>query len=138
MVQWFSILSIVLHYNEIFAMDNVPIMLFTMNMSSQVYLNMDKFKKKKDVMKKDSTDYMDRDADDAVHLSADILWEINDMDDGKNLIDVEEVNMAVESSKTLSFRKRMKRLSPHCLSLKEQMKDQRLAMLTYFDRILFH
>ena len=62
-----------------------------------------------------------------VDLSADILWEINDMDGGKNLIDVEEVNIAVESSKTLSFRERMKRLSSHCLSLKERMKDKMIS-----------
>ena len=130
MVQWFSILSIVLHSNEIFAMDNVPIILFTMNMSNQVHLNLDKFKKKKDVMKKDSMDYKDRDADDAVHLSADILWKINDIDGGENLIDVEEVNIAMESSKTLSFRERIKRLLPHCLLLKEWMKDQ---MISYVD-----
>ena len=104
-------------------------MLFTMNISNQVHLNLDKFKKKKDVIKKDSTDYKDRDADDAVDLSADILWEINDMDGGENLIDVEEVNIAMESSKTLSFRERMKRLLPHCLLLKERMKDVEWVIL---------
>ena len=130
MIQWFSILSILLHSNEIFAINNIPIMLFIMNMSNQVHLNLDKFKKKKDVMKKDSMDYKDRDADDAVDLSADILWEINDMDGGENLIDLEEVNIAMESSKTLSFHERMKRLLPHCVSLKEWMKDQ---MISYVD-----
>ena len=52
------------------------------------------------------------------------------MDGGKNLIDVEEINIAVESSKTLSLSERMKRLSPHCLPLKEWMKDQ---MISYVD-----
>ena len=52
------------------------------------------------------------------------------MDGGDNLIDVEEVNIAMESSKTLSFRERMKRLLPHCLPLKEWMKDQ---MISYVD-----
>ena len=75
-------------------------------------------------------DYKDRDVDDAVDLSADILWEINDMDGGENLIDVEEVNIAMESSKTLPFHERMKRLLPHCLPLKEWMKDQ---MISYVD-----
>ena len=101
MVQWFSILSIVLHSNEIFAMDNVRIMLFTMNTSKQVHLNLDQFKKKKDVMKKDSTDYKDRDTDDAVDLSADILWEINDIDGGEIL---EKSSWTVETT-SLTWRR---------------------------------
>ena len=52
------------------------------------------------------------------------------MDGGKNLIDVEQVNIAMEYSKTSSFCEKKKRLSPHCLLLKEQMKDQ---MISYID-----
>ena len=87
----------------------------------------DKFKMKKDVVQKDSTNCVDRDANDAVDLSADIPWKINDVDSDDNSDDVEEVNIAMESSKTLSFRERMKRLLPHRLPLKEQMKDQTIS-----------
>ena len=66
---------------------------------------------KKDVVQKDSTNCVDRDADDAVNLSAGILWKINGVDTDDNFVDVEEVNIAVESSKTLSFHKRMKRFA---------------------------
>ena len=85
----------------------------------------DKFKMKKDVVQKDSTNCMDRDADDAIDLSADNPWKINDVDSDDNSDDVEDI--AVESSKTLSFREKMKRLSPHRLPLKEQMKDQTIS-----------
>ena len=85
---------------------------------------------KKDVMQKDSTNYVDRYADDAVDLTADIPWKINDMDNDDNSVNVEEVNIAVESSKTLSFRERKKILSPHRLPLKERMNDQ---MISYVD-----
>ena len=87
----------------------------------------DKLKMKEDVLQKDSTNCMDRDADDAVDLSADIPWKINDMDSDDNSDDVEEVNIKVESSKTLSILERMKRLSPHRLPLKEWMKDQTIS-----------
>ena len=73
----------------------------------------DKFKMKKDVVQKDSRNYVDRDSDDAVDLSADIPWKINDMDSDDNSKDVEEVNIGMESSKTLSFCERMRRSSPH-------------------------
>ena len=52
------------------------------------------------------------------------------MDSGEYLMDMEEVNIAMESSKTLSFHERMKILSQHCLPLKERMKDQ---MISYID-----
>ena len=79
------------------------------------------------VVEKDPTKCMDGDADDVVDLSADIPWKTNDVDVEENSIDMEEVKTAVESSRTLSFCKRMKRLSLHCLSLKEQMKDQTIS-----------
>ena len=46
------------------------------------------------------------------------------MDSDDNFVNVEEVNIVVESSKNLYFYERMKRLSPHCLPLREHMKDQ--------------
>ena len=74
---------------------------------------------KKDVVQKDSINCMDRDANDAIDLSVNIPWKINDVDSDNNYDDVEEVSIAVESSKTLSFYERMKRLLLHHLSLKE-------------------
>ena len=87
----------------------------------------DKFKMKKDVVQKDSRNCMDRDVDDAVDLSADIPWKINDVDNDDNSEHLEEVNIAVESPKTLSFRERMRRLLPHRLPLKERMKDRAIS-----------
>ena len=52
---------------------------------------------------------------------------INDVDNDDNSEDVEEVNIVVESSKTLSFHEKMKRLSPHRLPLKERMKDRTIS-----------
>ena len=88
----------------------------------------DKFKM--DVVEKDPTKCVDRNADDVVDLSADIPWKTNDVDAEENSIDMEEVKIAVESSRILSFHKKIKRLSPHCLLLKERMKDQ---MISYVD-----
>ena len=87
----------------------------------------DKFKMKKNVVQKDSRNCVDRDADDVVDLNVDIPWKINDVDSDNNSEDVEEVNIAVESSKTLSFRERMRRLSPHPLPLKERMKERTIS-----------
>ena len=67
------------------------------------------------------------DVDDVVDLSADIPWKTNDVDVEKNSINMEEVKKAVESSRTLSFCERMKRLSLHCLLLKERMKDRTIS-----------
>ena len=92
----------------------------------------DKFKMKKNVVQKDSRNCVDRDADDAVDLSADIPWKINDVDSDDNSEDVEEVNIAVESSKTLSFHERMRRLSPHRPPLKERMKDRTISYVDLF------
>ena len=82
---------------------------------------------KKDVVQKNSRNCVDRDTDDPVDLSADIPWKINDVDSDNNSKHVEEVNIAVESSKTLSFREKMRRLSPHRLPLKERMKDRAIS-----------
>ena len=61
---------------------------------------------------------------DAVDLSVDIPWKIEDMDSEDNSATMEKEAKVVEKSlKALSFCKRMKRLLPHCLPLKEQMKD---------------
>ena len=89
----------------------------------------DKFKMKADMVEKDSTNCLDRDANDAIDLSADILWKINEVDGEDNSIDVEEVEIAMESSKTLSFREKMKTLSLHCLPLKERMKDRTISYI---------
>ena len=45
----------------------------------------------------------------------------------ENSIDMEEVKIAVESSRTLSFHERMKRLSSHRLPLKEWIKDRTIS-----------
>ena len=67
------------------------------------------------VVEKDPKKYMGGDADDVIHSSVDIPWKTNNVDVKENSIHMEEVKRAVESSTTLSFCKRMKRLSPHCL-----------------------
>jgi hypothetical protein len=71
---------------------------------------------------------MGGDPNDVVDLSADIWLKPGDVND--NSIDIEEVKVAGESSKTLSFRKKMRRLSPHRLPLKERKKDR---MISYVD-----
>ena len=55
-----------------------------------------------DVLEKDATRYVDGEANDAV-----------DMNDDKSKDAKEEVKVVDESSRSLSFRKRMKRLLPH-------------------------
>ena len=56
------------------------------------------------------------------------------MDDKEESNDVEQqAESKIEIPKVLSFRERMKRLSPHQLPLKERMKDQ---TINYID--LFH
>ena len=69
-------------------------------------------KMRADVIEKDATRCLDREADEAVNLSVD------------KSINVEDENVAAKSLKFLVFCDRMKRLSPHCHPLKEQMKDQ--------------
>ena len=64
----------------------------------------------------------------AVDLSSDIPWTITETDDEEesNYVEQEAEPMA-EATKVLSFRERMKRLSPHRLPLKERMKDRTIS-----------
>ena len=65
---------------------------------------------------------------DAVDLSSDIPWTINEKDNEEESNDVEqEVEPMAEATKVLSFCERMKRLSPHRLPLKERMKDSTIS-----------
>ena len=66
--------------------------------------------------------------EDVIDLSADILWTQIEMDGGEESNgEDEEVKDVADPSKALSFRKKMKRLSPHCLPLKERMKDRTIS-----------
>ena len=64
-----------------------------------------------DAVEKDLTKNVGGDRNDVVDLSTDILWKPRDVDD--NLIDIEDVKVAGESSRTLPFRKQRRGLSPH-------------------------
>ena len=65
---------------------------------------------------------------DAVDLSTDIPYTIIKMDNEEELKDVEQgTEPMVELTKALLFSERMKRLSPHRLPLKEQMKDRTIS-----------
>ena len=65
---------------------------------------------------------------DAGNLSLDILWMITEMDNDEESKDVEQgTEPMAELTKVLSFCERMKRLSPHRLSLKERMKDRTIS-----------
>ena len=69
---------------------------------------------------------------DAVDLSIDIPWTIIEMDDEEELKDVEQgTEPMAELTKALLFSKRMKRLSPHQLPLKERMKDQTISYVDF-------
>ena len=50
-----------------------------------------------------------------------MIIEVNDKEESNDL--EQEAEPKVEIPKALSFRERMKRLSPHRLPLKERMKD---------------
>jgi len=76
---------------------------------------------------KDLTKCVGGDPNDVIDLSADILRKPGDVDVEDNLIDIEEVKVAGESSKTLPIRKKMRELSPHRLPLKELMKDRTIS-----------
>jgi hypothetical protein len=53
-----------------------------------------------------------------------------DVDEDKsNETEEEEVKVVGESSKSLSFRKRMRALSPHHLSLKDRKKDKTVSYM---------
>lgn len=87
-----------------------------------------RIKMQADVMENDSTSCVDSEADDAVDLSVDIPWKRNELHGEDDSNDVEEeVKVVVESSRTLLSHERMKRLSPHHLTLKEWMKDRTMS-----------
>ena len=67
---------------------------------------------------------------DAVDLSSDILWTSTETDDDEESNDVEQGTKPIaEVTEVLSFRERMKRLSPHWLPLKVRMKDQTMSYI---------
>ena len=75
---------------------------------------------------------------DAVDLSSDISWMITETDDEKESNNVEQgAEPMAEATKVLSFRERMKRLSPHWLPLKERMKDQTISYVDLLHPDLF-
>ena len=80
-----------------------------------------------DAVGKDLTKCVGGDPNDVVDLGGDILKKPEDVDVEDNSFDIVEVKVAGESSKTLSFRKKMRGLSPHRLPLKERMKDQTIS-----------
>ena len=66
--------------------------------------------------------------EDVIHLSADIVWtqiEIDSEEESNG--EDEEVKDVADPSRALSFREKMKRLSPHRLPLKERMKDRTIS-----------
>ena len=78
-------------------------------------------------MEKDLTKCVGGDPNDVVDLGEDILRKPGDVDVEDNSFDIEEIKVAGESSKTLSFHKKMRGLSPHRLPLKERMKDRKIS-----------
>ena len=74
-------------------------------------------------VKNDLTKCVGGDPNNVVDLSAHMEWKPGDVDVEDNSIDIEEVKVAGESSRTLPFRKKMRGLSPHRLPLKERLKD---------------
>jgi len=67
-------------------------------------------------------------AKDVVDLSKENPWTLEEVERASNSMDgEEEVEVGVESSSSLSFRKRMQRLLPHSLSFKERLKDRTIS-----------
>ena len=65
---------------------------------------------------------------DAVDLSLDIPWMLTKTDNDEESNDVEQgTKPMAELTEDLSFRDRMKRLSPHQLPLKRRMKDRTIS-----------
>jgi hypothetical protein len=64
---------------------------------------------------------------DMIDLSADILRKPEDVDVEDNSMDIEEVKVAGEFSKTLPIRKKLRGLSPYQVPLKERMKDRTIS-----------
>ena len=65
--------------------------------------------------------------EDFIDLSTDIVWTQIEMDGEE-----EEIKDVVDPSRALSFRKKLKRLSPHRLPLKERMKDRTISYVDLF------
>lgn len=78
-----------------------------------------------DAVEKDLTKSVGGDPNDVVDLSADIWLKPGDVEN--NSIDIEEVKVAGESSRTLWVRKKRRELSPHRLPLKERKKDRTIS-----------
>lgn len=51
------------------------------------------------------------------------------MESEEGLINVEGIKMVIESLRSLLFCEKMKRLLPHCLPLKERMKDRTISYI---------
>ena len=69
--------------------------------------------------------------EDVIDLSVDFAWTSIEMDDEEESNGEEqEVEDVADLPRTLSFCEKMKRLSPHCLPLKERMKD---CTISYVD-----
>ena len=68
--------------------------------------------------------------EDIIDLSADIAWTPIEMDGEEESNEEEqEVKDVADLPRTLLFRKKMKKLLPHRLPLKEQMKDQSISYI---------
>jgi hypothetical protein len=80
-----------------------------------------------DAVENDLTKFVGGDPNDVIDLSADILRKPGDVDVDDNSIDIEEVKVARQYSKTLPIRKKMRGLSPHRLLFKERMKKQTIS-----------
>ena len=66
--------------------------------------------------------------DDVIDLSADISWSPIKIDSEEESHDEEKDEKAMEDPmRNLSFSEKMKRLSPLCLPLSEQMKDRTIS-----------
>ena len=80
-----------------------------------------------DAVENDNTQCVGGDLNDLIDLCADILEKPGDVDVEETSIDIEDVKVAGESSRTLPFRKKRRGLSPHRLPLKERMKDRTIS-----------
>ena len=80
-----------------------------------------------DAVKKDLTKCVGGDPNDVVNLGGDILRKPGDVDVEDNSFDIEKIKVAGESSKPLSFRKKIRGLLPHRIPLKDRMKDRTIS-----------
>ena len=66
--------------------------------------------------------------DDVIDFSTDIAWTSIEMDgDAESNDEDEEGKDVADPPRTLLFLEKMNKLLPHCLPLKEQMKDQSIS-----------